>query len=366
MALRASACCSSRASLKPCILFKLFLKRRSDHSSGQVFIAMVGAVRPGKNRRAARHCFNKWYDEGKASRNGGCIQCNVRDSALHADMNRTPHMLLHFLLNALQRLVDTFWQTSAASEPYVTMCVGTMGKCPPCIIGLLVYLKSPSLSPATVSAFPATSKDRIFWSELGCAVAASASASMSATAAKDDVESEAFWSRFAENVMHHLVWPAVLAGEITQAPKAHVDNPTWWTEGIAPILEDERVYSLHWKGGKRKAKSCWTHVCAELAPYEFARVETREAFRQNNAEEFEVAAGYLVEPAASRSTGNEGTQEGEAEVAYATAPAAASPAGDAAAEEAFWKVFADDVMEHLVWPAVHKGCIHAAPEADVD
>ena len=236
----------SRASLKPCILFKLLFRRRSDHSSGQVFIAMVGTVRPGKNIRAARHCFEKWYDEGKAD------------------------------------------------------------------------------------------------------------------------ESAAFWSRFAENVMHHLVWPAVRAGEITQAPNALVDNPTWWTEGIAPILEDERVYSLHWKGSKRKAKSCWTHVCAELGPHDFARVEAREAFRQINAQEFLVAAGYLVEPAASRSTGNEGTQEGEAEVAYATAPAAASPAGDAAAEEAFWKVLADDVMEHLVWPAVHKGCIHAAPEADVD
>ena len=166
---------------------------------------MVGAVRPGKNRRAAKHCFNKWYDEGKANRNGGCIQCNVQDSVLCAHMKRTPHMLLYFLLNVLQRLVDTFWQSSAASEPYVTMCVATMGKCPPCIIGLLVYLKSPSLSPATVSAFPPTSKDRIFWSELGRSVArvqasASASASMSATAANDEDESAAFWSRFDENV----------------------------------------------------------------------------------------------------------------------------------------------------------------------
>ena len=73
-----------------------------------------------------------------------------------------------------------------------------------------------------------------------------------------------------------------------------------------------------------------------------------------------------MESAASSSTGNERTQEGEAEVAYATASAAASPAGDAAVAEAFWKVFADDVMRHFVWPAVHKGCIRAAPQADVD
>ena len=103
-----------------------------------------------------------------------------------------------------------------------------------------------------------------------------------------------------------------------------------------------------------------------MAAYEFARVETREVFRQKNAAEFWVAAGYSVESGASSSTGNERTQEGEAEVAYATASAAASPAGDAAVAEAFWKVFADDVMEHLVWPAVHKGHINAAPKADVD
>ena len=75
-------------------------------------------------------------------------------------------MLLYFLENVLQRLVDEFWQSSASSKPYVTMCVATMSKCPPSIIGLLVYLRSPYLSPATVRAIPPTSKDRIFWSEL--------------------------------------------------------------------------------------------------------------------------------------------------------------------------------------------------------
>ena len=247
---------------------------------------MPGAVRPGKNKRAAKHCFTNWYDEGKANMNGGCIQCSVRESVLREQWKSTPHTLLLFLLNVLQCLVDTFWQTSAGSDPYVRMCVTTMGKCPPCIIGLLVYLTRPTLSPVTASAFPPTSKDRIFWSELGRSEArlrasASASASMSATAANDDDESAAVWSRLAEKVMQHLVWPAMRAGEITQAPKELADNPTWWTDGIAQIFEDARVYLLHWKGGKRKARSCWKHVCAELAPYEFARVETREGFRQN-------------------------------------------------------------------------------------
>ena len=70
---------------------------------------------------------------------------------------------------------------------------------------------------------------------------------------------------FAANVMEQLVWPALRAGEITKAPKAHLDNPTWWTDGIVPILEDERVYKLHWKGSKKKQKKMLTFVCEQLA-----------------------------------------------------------------------------------------------------
>ena len=70
---------------------------------------------------------------------------------------------------------------------------------------------------------------------------ASASASMSAAAVNDEIEFEAIWSRFEDNGMAHLVWPAGRAGEITTAPKAHVDKPKWWTDGIVPILEDVRV-----------------------------------------------------------------------------------------------------------------------------
>ena len=329
------------------------------------------SARADKTKKAAAHGFEKWYKEEEGKMNRGTIPCKLEDSPLYEDMKRTPHMLLYFLLNVLQRLVDQFWQSSAASEPYVTMCVAAMSKCPPCIIGLLVYLRYADLFPATVSAFPPTSKDRIFWSELARATArseasASASASTSAAAGNDEDEFAAFWLRFDDNVMQHLVWPAVRAGEITQPPKAQLDNPTWWTDGIAPILEDERVYKLYWRGGKKKATNCWTHVCAVLARHDFVALETREAFRQKTVDDFLVAAGYFVGPAASNSTGNDETQEGEAEVAYLTAPAAASPAGDAAIEKAFWSVFADDVMEHLVWPAVHKGHINAAPKAVLD
>ena len=70
----------TRACLESCILFKLLLGRRSDHISGQVFIAMVGAVRAGKTKRAAAHRFKMWYKEGKASMNEGRFHCHLQDS----------------------------------------------------------------------------------------------------------------------------------------------------------------------------------------------------------------------------------------------------------------------------------------------
>ena len=75
-------------------------------------------------------------------------------------------MLLYFLVNVLQRLVDEFWQSSASREPYNTMCVAAMCKCPPSITSLLVYLRSPYVTQATLRAIPPTSTDRISWSEL--------------------------------------------------------------------------------------------------------------------------------------------------------------------------------------------------------
>ena len=149
---------------------------------------------------------------------------------------------------------------------------------------LFLHRRSKYVSPATVSALPPTSKDPSSSSELArasrqCEASAPASASASAAAGNDEVEFAASCSRFDENVMQHLVWPALLAGEITQPPKAHVENPTWWTDGIAPIVSHELVYTLHWRGGKKKAKSCWTHVCEVLAGHEFEPLERRGALR---------------------------------------------------------------------------------------
>ena len=95
----------------------------------------------------------------------------------------------------------------------------------------------------------------------GEAGAAHLTAPAAASASADALDEEAFWLKFAGNVMEQLVRPALRAGEITKAQKAHADNPTWWTFGIVPILVNDRVYQLHWKGSKKKAKRCWTCVC---------------------------------------------------------------------------------------------------------
>ena len=154
---------------------------------------------------------------------------------------------------------------------------------------LFLHRRSKYVSPATVSALPPTSKDPSSSSELArasrqCEASAPASASASAAAGNDEDQFAAFWSRFDENVMQHLVWPALLAGEITQPPKAHVENPAWWTDGIAPIVSHELVYTLHWRGGKKKAKSCWTHVCEVLAGHDFEPLERRGALRQKKTQ----------------------------------------------------------------------------------
>ena len=95
----------SRASLEPCILFKLDLRRRSDHISGHVFMAKRRSARADKTKKAAAHGFEKWYKVEEAKMNRGTIPCKFEDSRLYEAMKRTPHMLLCFLLKVLQRLV---------------------------------------------------------------------------------------------------------------------------------------------------------------------------------------------------------------------------------------------------------------------
>ena len=242
------------------------------------------SARADKTKKAAAHGFEKWYKEEEGKMIWGTIPCKLEDSPLYEAMQRTPHMVLCFLLNVLQRLLAEYWVSSAASEAYVAKCVVSMKKCPPSIIALLVYLKSPSLSLPPVNAIPLTSKEQSSSSGVARAstqweASAPASASASAAAGTEEDEFAAFWLLFDDNVMKHLVWPAVRAGEITKAPHEVRGNPSWWRDGIAPILQDSRVYRLYYKGGKKQANKCWTRVCAELARHVFVRTEAAEAFR---------------------------------------------------------------------------------------
>ena len=104
------------------------------------------------------------------------------------------------------------------------------------------------------------------------------------------------------------MWPAAQKGHINAAPNAHVDNPKWWTHGIVPILEDPRVYMLHWKGSKKAARSCWTFVCEHLAGHVFVPPEAEEAFTQKTVDEFLLAAGYVMPASARSSSGSKNSK----------------------------------------------------------
>ena len=271
---------------------------------------MVGPVRGDKKARAALCNFKKWYDHGLAQIGHPWYQCTLETSPLGIARRRAPHSMLYFLIVVLQRMVHQFWGT-ATRNAYVQMCEAANGKCPPAVIGLLFYHECPNLSPQINVAMPDTKKQRIHDSESARAAAQSApsSASAEAKAAADAADSkakyDAFWEKFAENVMTHLVWPAVWAGHIRAAPKASIDNPKWWVEGIAPILEHDDVYQLYYKGGKRKAKACWGHVCRELASHNFAEQEAPEPFTQKTALEFIEAAGYRKAGASQQNAATE-------------------------------------------------------------
>ena len=136
-----------------------------------------------------------------------------------------------------------------------------MQKCPPAVIGLLAYLHAPKLSPLIGPSFPSSKKHRIYDSESGGAARNSASAASASAAEGVPVpvgvaEYDVVWQEFDEDVMEHFVWPAARAGRITSAPNADRDNPAWWVAEIKPLFEDERVFSIFWKGGARRDPKC--------------------------------------------------------------------------------------------------------------
>ena len=216
-------------------------------------------VRADKQRRAAFDHFTNWHVTEVTYRPGGSYRCTLRDSPMSAARERTPRSLLYFLMILLQNLVDDYWKRSAERNNYVQHCVATMQKCPPAVIGLLAYLHAPKLSSLIELSFQSSKKHRIYESESGGAARNSASAASASAAAGVPVpvgvaEYDAVWQQFDEDVMEHLVWPAARAGRITSAPNAERYNPAWWVAEIKPLFEDERVFSIFWKGGKKRTK----------------------------------------------------------------------------------------------------------------
>ena len=257
-------------------------------------------LRPDKQARAALNNFDMWYSQKK-------WQCPhfrfpIANSLVTVARRAAPHSMLYFLIQVLQRLLHQFWPT-AHLDSYVQQCRIANGRCPPSIIALLFYYDCRDLSPCMRVAIPATDKQRLYDSEAARAVARAAQSASSATAASNGDAAlvrdrrDAFWQTFAENVMQHLVWPAVWAGVIRVAPKSDRDNPPWWTLEILPILNDPDVGSLHWVGGNRMARKSWYHVCEVLATYEFPAVVRPEPFAQRTVREFLEVAGYRKVPA---------------------------------------------------------------------
>ena len=63
------------------------------------------SARADKTKKAAAHGFEKWHKVEEAKMSRGTIPCKLEDSPMYEAMKRTPHMVLCFLLNVLQRLV---------------------------------------------------------------------------------------------------------------------------------------------------------------------------------------------------------------------------------------------------------------------
>ena len=324
--------------------------------------------RGDKNGQAANHRFEQWWKTESAIMNKGSICWTRADSELRDHMQQRPVTLMYFLLNVLQRLTDDFWQTDAGQNAYVIFCVKCMSKCPPSVIALLLLMKGHYGFAATQPPLPKTDKDRIFWSEMSRAEAeakksASGPARASATTLEEEIAYDAFWHQFDVNVYQHVVLPAVEAGVITCAPNADKDNPSWWTDKVKPLFDDSKIYSLHWKGGKKRAQHSWKYICAQLKDYVFPERAPSPEFCYPTVVSFLVATGYC------KLKGQQQREEKEAkalvvtEGGYATASAAATTAGDARVASAFWELFAEDVVKNLVWPAVHRGHITAAPNA---
>ena len=258
-------------------------------------------LRGDKQARAAVHEFKKWHAQKLSQCGDERFEWDLATSPLSVVRRTCPHSFLYFLMQVLQRMLHQFWST-AQREDYVKMCASANGRCSPSIIAVLFYCSPNNIPAGAAVAIPDDKRQRLQYSEPARAAApASSAAGSEAEAASGNAASvwakrHDFWETFAENVMHHLVWPAVRKGVIRTAPMSHRQNPTWWTQGILPILDDPSVWSLYWLGGKRMARNSWYHVCDALGSYDFLDEIPSQPFAQKTVQEFLQAAGYRKAP----------------------------------------------------------------------
>ena len=161
-------------------------------------------IRADQDARAAINNFDAWHSQQMSD----CPQylCPIAQSPLVIDRRKFPHSVLFFLIQVLQRLLHQFWPT-AHLDSYVKRCGMANGRCPPSIIALLFYYECPCMCPSMSVAMPGSNKQRIHDSETARAAARAAHSAGSATAASsgdaapDKSARDAFWQKFAENVI---------------------------------------------------------------------------------------------------------------------------------------------------------------------
>jgi hypothetical protein len=226
--------------------------------------------------KTAKDRFETWLEEKRKNRRYAPPLHYWQHSQLQDARWNSPYELFYFLLNLLQDMLIEFSKVASTDASYVKYLKSNVNKCPPSIIGLMIYYQAPSvLVSRSKSIYPAPDKQRIYDSEIA---RAGAQACGSTKPNMQDPDSQA-WDEFDAKVMQHLIWPAVLAGKITSAPKASIDSPEWWSK-MLPILEDEKVYGMFSKGGKKRSRMCWDHICCVLEKHTFQATSENESYKQ--------------------------------------------------------------------------------------
>ena len=79
------------------------------------------------------------------------------------------------------------------------------------------------------------------------------------------------------------------------------------------MLEDERIYQMHGKGGKKRAKHRWHYICSQLAEHEFVPCDPVPDFHPHTVVSFLVATQYVALLAENKRKENVATEASEAE-----------------------------------------------------